>query len=183
MKETTKKTGTLALVREHQATGWKLGSGCDVDFREYTIVADDLRALAGRAGYGKAGKANKLCRELMPLAAKRLDFLGKQIAFWEQKVREVEDDDALERWKQHELDQHNVYVPTADEAKTAARALRLYSRDFPERLLIDAIFDEDFAERLEDILNQCANIMDLSIEWVTDLIRHVCEEDDDDEAL
>lgn len=39
----------------------------------------------------------------------------KQIAFWEQKVREVEGDDALERWKQRELDQHSVYVPTPDE--------------------------------------------------------------------
>ena len=183
MKETTTKTGTLALVSEHQSIGWELGSGYDVDFEEYVIVADDLRALAGRAGHARAGRANKLCRELMPLAAKRLDFLGKQIVFWEQKVREVEGDDALERWKQRELDQHSVYVPTADEAKTAARALRLYSRDFPERLLIDAIFDEDFAERLEGILDQCADIMELSVDWVTDLIRHVCEEDDDDEAL
>ncbi|MCD7772242.1 MAG: hypothetical protein LUH23_09190 [Oscillospiraceae bacterium] len=183
MRETTKKPGTLALVSEHQTTGWKLGSGYDIDFQEYTIVADDLRALAGRAGYAQAGRANKLCRELMPLAAKRLDFLGKQIVFWEQKIRETEGNDKLEAMKKHELDHHNVYVPTADEPKNAARALRLYAKDYPERMLIDEIFEGDFAERLEDIMNQCANIMDLSIDWVTDLIRHVCEEDDDDEAL
>ncbi len=186
MATTLKQKGSLAAVRRHQADGWRLGADCDVDYREFQIVADDLRTLAGRTGHTGVHEANRLCRELLPLAAHRLDVLGTHIGLWQKVIRDRYGEKTLERLKKIMTDKHPEGCPTMADTRAAAKELRACSDSFGEELLLDAVFDDKtFVHRLEKVMNHGAFVIELSIEWLSILIRSVCQcgEEDYDEAL
>lgn len=148
MKTTVTQGGTLAQVRKHQSVGWRLGSGYDVDYREFKLVADDLRTLSGRTGYVQAHEANRLCRELLPLAARRLDILTMHIGFWQKTICEKCDECVLEELQEQMAERHTEGCPTESDTKAAAKALRACSNNYGEEMLLSEIFeDRTFSRR------------------------------------
>jgi len=183
MKTTVTHGDSLVTVRQHQETGWRLGADCDADYREFKIVADDLRTLAGRTGYPRVREANRLCRELLPVAAHRLDVLGMHIGFWQKTVRERYGDATLERLKDIMAERHPKGCPTVGDAKAAAKTLRKCSDNYTEEMILGEVFqNRDFAASLGNVMTRSAFVIDMAIEWLAILIRSICECNDEEEA-
>ncbi|MCD8048228.1 MAG: hypothetical protein LUG52_01240 [Clostridia bacterium] len=177
MKTMTNDKKSLSQVRRHKASGWRLGSDCDVDYREFKLVADDLRALVGRAGYSQADDANELCTAILPVAAHRLDVLGAHIGFWQKTIREKYGDETLDDLTARMSYRHSNGCPTVGDAKAAAKALRNCSDNFVEEVLISRAFgDGIFASRLGKVMSKGASTIDNSLEWLFMLLNCVCEE-------
>ncbi|MCD8107275.1 MAG: hypothetical protein LUE20_04845 [Oscillospiraceae bacterium] len=175
MKATKTEANSLDKVREHQRTWWKLGTHYDVDFREFLMVAEDLRTLEGKAGYAEAEEANKLCQELLPVAAHKLDVLGAHIGLWQKNICEKYGEEVLEKLKESMVEKHSVGCPTMKDTREASRKLKSCSECYEKELLIGEAFeDKSFAVRLAKVMSCSAYVIELSVEWVSILIRFVC---------
>jgi len=183
MKKTASKhKDSLELVRKHQANGWCLGADCDVDYREFKIVADDLKRLAGRSGYTKARQANELCRKILPVAAQRLDVLGMHICMWQKMVRQKYGDITYGKLQDIMAERYQEGCPTIGDTRAAARELRKCSNDYTEELILGEVFpNRDFVGRLEEVMNQSARVIEMAIDWLALLIRSICESEEGQE--
>ncbi len=164
----------LYEVIQHRKTGWLLDSDVSYDMREIAMIASDMRILAGRAGYTLSREANALCKELLPVAARRIKNLGMQMFIWEDVSSKEIESERLEGIRSEFLSEHPEGSPTQDEIKAISKRLNYFAEHFGEELLLSEVKDDhDFAEKLSETLLVAAVLIEAGIAWMTCIITNL----------